>query len=92
MQLVEEGDGTQEVDEVNDEVDEPAGAGVSAVDAAELEELIGKMLDAKLAPLARQLARLEENRVSLSDIVGGIGYIVGLAGIILWASTKRTNK
>lgn len=44
-----------------------------------------------LALIRQDIARLEA-RVRLSDIVGGIGYIVGLAGAYLyWLSRRRSR-
>lgn len=38
--------------------------------------------------LREDIARLEQ-RILLRDIVGGIGYIVGLAGIAAWVAARR---
>lgn len=69
----------------------PASPGISAVQAnAELEALIGKTLDAKLAPIKQALARQEkDNGPSLRDIIGGIGWIFGLFGVAAYMKHRR---
>ncbi|CAL94836.1 carboxypeptidase-like regulatory domain-containing protein [Azoarcus olearius] len=43
---------------------------------------------AALGLLREDIARLE-HRLRMQDIIGGIGYIVGLAGIAAWVSARR---
>lgn len=73
------------------------GQGVSAgptlgagFDEARLEALVERAVDRKLAPIKRKL--LEEDGPSVSEIVGGIGYLVGLAGIAAWARSRRERR
>jgi len=51
--------------------------------AAEVSRMVDRALDRKLAPLLEAIRRVEKNqqRASLRDAIGGIGYIVGLAGL-----------
>lgn len=59
-----------------------SGASVTAtVDSRELEALIGKVLDARLVPIKQALARQEDSAPRLQDIIGGIGWILGLLGL-----------
>jgi nickel transport protein len=60
----------------------------SALTAAELEALIGRVVDAKLAPVRQALARQEDNGPELKDIIGGIGWILGLLGIAMYMSRR----
>ncbi len=46
----------------------------------EMEELFGKVLDEKLAPIRQTLARQHEDSPNLRDIIGGLGWILGLLG------------
>ncbi|WP_394063136.1 hypothetical protein [Alcaligenes sp. WGS1538] len=60
-----------------------------AVSAASAGSAVPAAQAADLALIRQDIARLEA-RVRLSDIVGGIGYIVGLAGAYLyWLSRRR---
>lgn len=52
-----------------------------------VEKAVERALDAKLAPIKRRL--LQDSGPSASDIVGGIGYLVGLAGLAAWARSRR---
>ncbi len=50
---------------------------------------LDQLLEAKLAPIRRSLARAEEQKIKFTDILGGIGYLFGLAGIIAWMKSKE---
>ena len=60
-----------------------------ALSATELEFLIGRVVDAKLAPIRQALARQEDNGPNLKDIIGGIGWILGLLGIAMYMKYRR---
>ena len=64
-----------------------AGVGLSK---AELEQVLNTALEQKLAPIRRHLAESEDAGPGLTEIIGGIGWLLGLAGIAAWfASRKR---
>lgn len=50
---------------------------------------LDQLLDEKLAPIHRDLARLQTREPDLRDILGGIGYLLGLAGLLAWAKTRK---
>ena len=60
-------------------------------DTAELETVIEKVLDKKLKPLMRLLADTQQKNPSLTDIIGGIGYIMGIVGIIAYFKSRQNN-
>ncbi|MDL2313729.1 cobalamin biosynthesis protein CbiL [Desulfovibrio sp. OttesenSCG-928-C14] len=60
-----------------------------AISAAELEAIINKALDAKLAPVKQALARQAESGPGLRDIIGGLGWILGLLGLAAYMKYKR---
>ena len=63
---------------------------VAASNAAELTpKELEAALERKLRPIHQKLSRLEQDRVSVQDVVGGLGYILGLAGIALYCSARR---
>ncbi len=68
---------------------EAASASAAAVPAAALEQALEKALDRKLAPVVKMLSELHEPRVRLTDIVGGLGWILGLAGLAAWLKNRR---
>lgn len=62
------------------------------ITASELTSIIEKSLDKKLAPINRKLAENAEKGPSLQDILGGIGYIIGLAGIVAYMQSLKNKK
>lgn len=56
-----------------------------------VEAAVAKSIDEKLAPLKLQLARMAEQDQSarMRDIIGGIGWIIGLVGIAAWFKRPR---
>ncbi|MFP3983173.1 MAG: hypothetical protein ACLFV2_05725 [Desulfurivibrionaceae bacterium] len=60
----------------------------SGINEQALRRIISEELDKKLAPVKK---RLHENQrqVDIKDIIGGIGWLLGLAGIAAWFRSKR---
>ncbi len=56
-----------------------------------LEALISRIIQRELSPIKRDLAELKERRISFQDIIGGIGYIFGIAGIVLYLMSKKRS-
>lgn len=54
--------------------------------AALVEAAVSKAVDEKVAPLRLQLSRMAEadQPARMRDIIGGIGWIIGLVGIAAW--------
>lgn len=67
----------------------PTTSQLPAVSREELTNLLDERLEAKLAPLRRSLAQAEERGSQFTDILGGMGYIFGIAGIIAWMKRKK---
>lgn len=55
----------------------------------EIEQAVEKIMDQKLAPIYRTLNELKQDRIGLTEILGGIGYIIGLAGTAMYFSNRR---
>jgi nickel transport protein len=71
----------------------PAAAKESTTGAASpppagIDQAIEKALDKKLAPVLRMLAEMHEQKVRLTDVLGGIGYIIGLVGVAAYFKRK----
>jgi nickel transport protein len=64
----------------------PAGPGLSA---QEVEAIVSRQLDQKLQPLARTLALAQDKGVTFGDVIGGIGYIIGLVGLGAYVRYRR---
>ncbi len=54
----------------------------------ELQAMIEAALDKKLAPVLRRL-EVQEQGPALKDVFGGIGYIVGLVGLVAYLRSRR---
>lgn len=66
---------------------EPA-AGPASPPPAGIDQAIEKALDKKLAPVMKMLAEMHEQKVRLTDVLGGIGYIIGLVGVAAYFKRK----
>ncbi len=63
-------------------LDERLGSGLEARLDASLDMRLNALLDEKLAPIRRALA--EMSHPGPRDVIGGIGWLVGLAGLVVW--------
>jgi nickel transport protein len=60
------------------------------VSAEQLRKIIDDSLDERLKPITRQLARAQQKSVSFTEVIGGIGYIFGIMGLILYFLSRKT--
>jgi len=67
---------------------EPSPA-VSPPLPAGIDKVIEKALDKKLAPIMRTLAEMQEQKIRLTDVLGGLGYIFGLVGVAAYFKCKK---
>jgi nickel transport protein len=58
----------------------------------EIREIIDESLDRKLTPIVKMLAELQTKGPSVTEVIGGIGYIVGLMGIALYFLSRRKKE
>ena len=86
---------TDELGDVVELIEEPVSAvspEVSSFDLKEIQLLIENALDEKLEPIMREMREIkkfQEDRISPTDIVGGIGYIIGIFGIIAYFLSRK---
>jgi nickel transport protein len=66
-------------------------AKAAKVNQQALEVTLNKALERQLAPINEKLTDLTIHRTSLPDILGGIGYIVGLFGLWAYFQSKRKH-
>lgn len=64
-------------------------ASAATLDTA-LESAIERAVARQIRPLREQLVAAED-RVRFQDILGGIGYIMGLTGLALWWASRRRS-
>ncbi len=67
----------------------PAAAS-AAVNQAELRAIVQQAVGESLTPVMRGISELKEQK-SFSDIVGGIGFIVGLLGIFFYLKARKES-
>lgn len=63
----------------------------SALPAPQLSALIERAVARQIGPLREALQR-SEDRAHLSDILGSVGFIFGLAGIALWWRGRQSGR
>ncbi|WP_285907638.1 hypothetical protein [Pseudodesulfovibrio pelocollis] len=68
------------------------GAAEGVVDGAALEALVRQAVRKELSPLLREIRSRDEEGPRLQDIVGGIGYILGLAGLVMLIKGRQGRK
>lgn len=62
---------------------------ISSLDLKELQLLIEDALDKKLEPIMREIKKSKTDKISLTEIIGGIGYIFGIFGIIAYFLSRK---
>jgi nickel transport protein len=80
---------------MKEKIEEPVSAvspEVSSLDLKEIQSLIEDALDEKLKPIMgemREIKKSQEDRISPTEIIGGIGYIIGIFGIIAYFLSRK---
>ncbi|MEJ2068849.1 MAG: hypothetical protein P8X58_00330 [Syntrophobacterales bacterium] len=59
------------------------------LDQQALEATLQKTLERQLAPIKEKLTELTIHRTSLTDILGGLGYIMGIFGLWAYLQSKK---
>jgi nickel transport protein len=64
----------------------------SLVDLKEIQSIIEDTLDEKLKSIMREMREIkksQEDKISPTEIIGGIGYIIGIFGIIAYFLSRK---
>ena len=69
-----------------------AGVPQNLVTREEIAALIASSLDKKLAPVMAKLAAMDQKRIEPADIIGGLGYILGLVGLAAYMHYRRKSR
>lgn len=64
---------------------DPAGC----LSAGDIEAIVSRQLDKRIQPLTRMIADSRSDGPTVSDIMGGIGYIIGLVGLGAYMRYRR---
>ncbi|CAK8717301.1 Nickel transport protein [Candidatus Electrothrix laxa] len=66
--------------------------GSELVTLEDIRQIVLQELNRELIPIKRHLAEDREKEANPRDIIGGIGCILGLAGIFAWFQAKKKKK
>ncbi len=62
---------------------------LSRVEMEQIRTVVEEALDEKLKPIVRHLAKRRNEGVPFIQVMGGIGFIFGIMGIILYVRSRR---
>jgi nickel transport protein len=67
---------------------------LKGISESEIEAIVESAVDKKLQPVMRMLVKLQESsgKPGFTEIIGGIGYIIGILGIVAYFKAKRRIK
>jgi nickel transport protein len=67
---------------------------LKGISESDIEVIVESAVDKKLQPVMRILVKLQESsgKPSFTEIIGGIGYIIGILGIVAYFKAKRRIK
>jgi nickel transport protein len=65
---------------------------LSQLTEKDLQSAVEAALEKKLKPVMKMLAESKQRGPTVKDIFSGIGYIIGLAGIAAYISSRKKNK
>ncbi len=77
---------------IKEEPEEPVSivsSETSLIDLKEIQSIIEDTLDEKLKPIMREIKKSREDKISPAEIIGGIGYIIGIFGIIAYFLSRK---
>lgn len=72
--------------DTNGEADSPEANNLSPSTGPSVQDMLERALDKKLAPIKAQIA---EQSWGLRDILGGLGYIIGLVGLAGYLQNRK---
>lgn len=62
---------------------------ISSQNLKEVQLLIENILDEKLTPIMKEIKKSQKDKISPTEIIGGIGYIFGIFGIIAYFLSRK---
>ena len=71
---------------------EPSGPIAVGLSKEEVQKIVENSLDKKLRPILKMISESRNTTPSLTEIIGGIGYIFGLMGIALYFKNRERKR
>ena len=71
---------------------EPSGPTTVGLSKEEVRKIVEDSLDKKLRPIVRMITESKNTKPSITEIIGGIGYIFGLMGVALYFINRRKKR
>ena len=71
---------------------EPSGPTTVGLSKEEVRKIVEDSLDKKLRPIVRMITESKNTKPSLTEIIGGIGYIFGLMGVALYFKNRGKKR
>ena len=67
---------------------------LKGISKSEMEAIVESAVDKKLQPVMRMLVKLQESsgKPGITEIIGGIGYIIGILGIVAYFKARKGMK
>ena len=82
-------DRSEDVNEAEETKSEPVIA--PGLTSEEIEQAVDQALEKKLKPVMQILSDMSDSGPKISDILGGIGYIIGLVGIGAYFKNRKNT-
>ncbi len=70
----------------------PTAPAASTADAQMLRTIVEEAVEKKIAPLRAILLEEKQQGPGMTEIVGGIGYLVGIAGLLAYARSRKGSR
>ncbi|MEO0142379.1 MAG: hypothetical protein ABIL70_04030 [candidate division WOR-3 bacterium] len=64
---------------------------ITVIDTILLERIVERVVDGKINPVLRLIAEQKKDRIRITEVIGGIGYIFGIVGIIAFFMKRKNN-
>jgi nickel transport protein len=71
---------------------EPSGTISVGLSKEEIQKVVEDSLDKKLRPIVRMMTESKNAKPSITEIIGGIGYIFGLFGVVLFFKNRSKKR
>ncbi len=68
---------------------EPSGPTTVGLSKEEVKKIVEDSLDKKLRPIVRMMTESKNNEPSITEIIGGVGYIFGLMGVAIYFKNRK---